>query len=109
MAHTDGKDLRRAAPASIVLPPTWKWVESLPPNIRPSALLRQYPRIANLIAAAWGDRKSFDTYMDSLLADKRGNRKGFPPEVLKDLAELRRFYDVAKDDTSVWHTVRKRG
>jgi hypothetical protein len=47
--------------------------------------------------------------MDSLLTDKRGNRQGFPPEVLKDLAELRRFYDVAKDDTSVWHTVRKRG
>jgi hypothetical protein len=93
----------------MLLPPTWKWVESLPPNIRPSALLRQYPRIANLVAAAWGDRKSFDTYMDSLLTDKRGNRQGFPPEVLKDLAELRRFYDVAKDDTSVWHTVRKRG
>ena len=105
----DGKHLRRAAPASMLLPPTWKWVESLPPNVRPSALLRQYPRIANLVAAAWGDRKSFDAYMDSLLTDKRGSRQGFPPEVLKDLAALRRFHEIAKDDTSVWHTVTKRG
>ena len=105
----EGKHLRRAEPASMVIPPTWKWVDSLPPNVRPSALLRQYPRIANLIAATWGDRASFETYMESLLTDKRGNRRGFPPEVLKDLAALRRFHDIAKEDTSVWHTVHKRG
>ena len=108
-ARKDGKHLRRAEPASTLVPSTWKWVEGLPPNVRPSALLRQYPRIANLIAVAWGDKESFDTYTESLLTDKRGNRRGFPPEVLKELMALRDYYDIAKKDTSVWHTVGKRG
>ena len=87
-----------------------KWVETIPPNVRPNALLRQYPRIANLIAAAWKDHKAFSSYMESLLTDKRGNRKGFPPEVLNELVALQRFYEMRnKDDNSVWSDVRRRG
>jgi hypothetical protein len=106
----DGKHQRRGAPANVLIPPTLKWVETLPPNVRPTALLRQYPRIVNLIAAAWRDPQSFDTYMDSLLTDKRGNRKGFPSEILNELDALRRYHEARnKDDNSVWGDVRRRG
>src|SRR5580765_3129132 len=97
----DPKQQRRWAPANILVPPTVKWVESLPPNIRPNTLLRQYARIANLIAAAWKDPKAFDSYMESLLTDKRGNRKGFPKDVMEELIALQRYHAVRnKDDNS---------
>ena len=105
----DRKHLRKAAPATMPLPFAFKWVATLPPNVRPTALLRQYPRIANLIAAAWRDPKAFDTYMESLLTDKRGNRRGFSPEILNELVAVQRYYNIHKDDVSVWHTVGKRG
>jgi hypothetical protein len=110
VAADDPKRLRRGSPANILVPPTLKWVESLPPNVRPNALLRQYPRIANLIAAAWRDPKAFYPYMDSLLTDKRGNRKGFPGEILNELVALQQFYEMRnRDDNSVWGDIGRRG
>jgi hypothetical protein len=109
----DGKDpklLRRGSPATVLVPPTTKWLETLPANVRPHALVRQFPRIANLIAAAWRDPKSFYGYMESLLHDKRGGRKGFPPEILHELVALQQFYEMRnKDDNSVWGDVGRRG
>ena len=106
----DPKQLRRYSPANILIPPTVKWVESLPLNVRPTALLRQYARIANLMAAAWKDPQAFDSYMQSLLTDRRGNRKGFPKAVMDELIALQRYHAMRnKDDNSVWSDVRKRG
>jgi hypothetical protein len=50
--------------------------------------MREFPRIANLIAAAWEDLVQFEMYMDSLLTDKRGGRKGFPGDVIAELGAL---------------------
>jgi len=85
------KHLRKAAPANIALRRTLMWVASLPPTVRPTALVRRFAGIANLIAATWGDEKAFDTYMESLLTDKRGNRKGLPPHVVGELVALQRY------------------
>ena len=105
----DPTQLRRYAPANVLIPPTVKWVESLPANVRPNTLLRQYARIANLIAAAWKDRQAFDSYMQSLLTDKRGNRKGFPKAVMDELIALQRYHAMHnKDDNSVWSDVGRR-
>jgi hypothetical protein len=82
------KRLREAAPADAVLPRTQQWFAALPHDVRPARLLRAYPRVANLIAATWRDLRVFDTYIESLLTDKRGNRRGFPAEVQRELVAL---------------------
>ena len=82
------KHLRKAAPANIALPRTLTWAAALPSWVRPEALLRQYPRIANVIAATWPDPKAFSEYMQSLMTDTRGNRRGFPADVMRELGAL---------------------
>ena len=103
------KHLRKVAPANVPLRRTLTWVAGLPPDVQPTALVGHFARIANLIAASWGDRKTFDAYMESLLTDKRGNRKGFPPEALTELMALQRYRDGLEDDDLGWDTVGKRG
>ena len=90
------KHLRNAAPAGKPLPRTLKWVATLPPNVQPTALLRQYARIANVIAATWQHPTSLRSYLDCLFSDNRGNRQGFPPEVLNELIALKRYHDSLK-------------
>jgi hypothetical protein len=83
--------LRKAAPVNTPLPRTLTWAADLPPEVKPTALMDKYPRIANVLAQTWGDPKEFGAYMESLLTDKRGNRKGFPADVLRDLGALALF------------------
>jgi hypothetical protein len=86
-------------------------MEDLPPDVRPTALLRLHARIANLIAATWGDPKAFGTYMESLLRDTRGNRQGFPPEIVAELVALKQYYDKREEDDHIiiWQSAGKRG
>ena len=91
------KHLRKVAPTDGPLARTLKWSASLPSAVQPTALIRLYPRIANLVAATWRDPKGFAAYMESLLHDQRGNRRGFPSEVRAELATLRRHYDTRNE------------
>ncbi len=100
--------LRKATPANRVFPRTSMWIASLPEAVRPTALARRYPRIANLIAAVWSNADFFHTYMESLLTDRRGNRRGFPPDVLDDLVSLERHYDAVNGRKSPWSSEGKR-
>jgi hypothetical protein len=110
LAEEDSKRLRKAAPASVPLARTLEWSASLPPNVQPTALLRHYARIANVIAAVWGEPKSLRSYMDCLCTDDRGNRQGFPPEVIHELVELREYYDSLDAENPLpWTVVHKRG
>ena len=79
----DGRKRRAAEPANGLLRPTMNWVSTLRPDVRPNALLAKFPRIANLIAALWRDPNSLRRYIDDLLVDKRGNRQGFPLDILR--------------------------
>ena len=88
----DRKRGRKAAPANVPLPRTLAWVESLPSSVKPVALLRQYARIANVLAAAWDDPKATSSYMNCLFRDDRGDRRGFPPDVLRELMALREYH-----------------
>jgi hypothetical protein len=65
------------------------WVGSLADDERPGALLRKYPRIANRLALCWDDPALLDRVFDDLLVDRRGGRRGFPPDVQADLLRLR--------------------
>lgn len=101
--------LRKATPANRAFPRTLAWVSTLPQEVRPTALVRRYPRIANLIVAVWANADYFRAYMDSLLTDKRGNRRGFPPDVLDNLVSLQRYHDaVAGPNAPGWTAVTKR-
>jgi len=85
--------LRKARPAAEPLPVTFKWLAQLPPDVRPFHLLRQFPRVANAMATSWSYRENCRTVLYDLLIDKRGNRKGFPDDVLRELLALRRYFE----------------
>ena len=46
-----------------------------------------FARIAKAITTLWGD-KACDQYFDKLIVDDRGNRQGFPREVLSAIMKL---------------------
>jgi hypothetical protein len=104
------KRRRKARPVNVPLLRTLDWVARLPPSVIPIALLRQYVRIANVIAATWDDSNSFRSYVDGLFRNDRGNRKGFPPNILRELQMLREYRaTLDAEDVSSWAVVRKRG
>lgn len=80
--------LRRAQPASVLVPRTAQWLSEIPEKLRPKALAAQFPRIANLICASWPDPAAREKYLADLLTGGRPNRKGFPPAVLRELQRL---------------------
>jgi len=83
--------LRKSNPANIVLPRTRKWLDSLPPDVRPTALAEQFPRIVNLIAMDWSNLRAAQKLLDGYVIDQRGGRKGFPPQIAKELKALRHY------------------
>ena len=89
---------RKAVPANVPLPRTLSWVKGLPSSVKPTALLRHYARIANVLAAAWHDPKAVSSYMDCLFADERGDRKGFLPDVSRELLALREYHATLNAD-----------
>jgi hypothetical protein len=52
---------------------------------------RGFPRIAEKIRALWGKR-ALDDYFGKLVVDDRGNRQGFPLEVLSAILEVARLH-----------------
>ena len=100
--------LRKATPVNRLFPRTSAWLSALPDDIRPTALVRRFPRIVNLIVAVWGNADVFHTYMKSLLTDTRGNRRGFPPDVLDDLVSLQRYHDAVTGTRSSWNAAHAR-
>jgi len=82
---------RKAQPAEVLLPPTQRWLDSLPVESRPQALVKQFPRLANLIAANWSSPSDCSEFIYSLLHDRRGGRRGFPREVMDDIIILRMY------------------
>ena len=84
---------RAKEPATGLLRPTAQWASALPREVVPHGLLSKFPRICNLLAVLWQDPGSLRLYVDDLLVDKRGNRQGFPLEILRELFALRAHYD----------------
>jgi len=93
VAEIDATFVRKAAPNNQPFPATFKWIASLPREVRPLALLQQFPRIANMLAQSWHDPAAFREYMFDLLIDRRGSREGFPQDVRSELLRLRAYFD----------------
>jgi hypothetical protein len=87
--------MRKSSGSNVLQRFTIQWAETLPPKAQPHTLMREYPRIANMIALMWTEptRTGFDNYMESLLVDHRGTRRGFPPQVASELITLRDAFD----------------
>ena len=91
---TEFVHLRKAKPIDHLLPMCTKWLMSLPEHVRPIALANQYPRIANLLALDWNKPAACRRDLDDLLIDhRRGNRRGFPLDVHRELEALRDYYE----------------
>ena len=71
---------------------TFKWLATLPAEVRPMATARQYPRIANRIGELWGNCEYSRLYMQGLLKDRRSGRKGFPALIRRELETLQTYY-----------------
>jgi hypothetical protein len=70
------------------------WLSQLPPEVRPRALATHYPRIFNKIAELWARPLLCEKYLDELLMDERGTRKGFPPDVANELTALKMHFNA---------------
>lgn len=64
------------------------WMLSLPAAARPKALCEQFPRIANHLAEHWHDLPGTRMDLMRLLADERGQRKGFSLQVQQEIGRL---------------------
>jgi hypothetical protein len=75
-----------------LLSSTIDWLASLPLHVRPLALATKFPRVANRIALEWKEPSACRRDFEDLVYDNRGNRTGFPPDVLVELLALRDHY-----------------
>jgi len=100
---------RRGNPADEPLPLTVTWAAKLPPDVRPMVTLRTFGRIGNALAASWTDPAAFLRYIDELFVDRRGNRQGFPPEVMEELFALRAYFEeLHPSERKRWEIANKR-
>jgi hypothetical protein len=101
--------VQRASQSSAVLrDATTLWMAGLPQAVRPITLARKFPRIANSIAELWRRVARCEEYLDTLVVDLRGDRKGFPPEVAQELTALRSYYsELHPHNQSAWDLVER--
>jgi hypothetical protein len=67
------------------------WLATLPAGIRPLRTGLLYPRIVN-IGDLWSQCEYSRLHFQSLLIDRREERKGFPSEVKAELEALQHYY-----------------
>jgi len=90
-SSSDPRNRRSLQPLNQQLPATAKWAAGVPVEVQPQALLQTFPRIANTLARLWHDNIGLRNYLDELLVDRRGGRRGFPPEIQSELLILRAY------------------
>ncbi len=76
-------------------------MRTLAPEIYPNASIERLPRIINQLALHWRHPDECRRYFDELLNDERGDRQGFPFEIVVELTNLKqehaRQYPTAMD------------
>jgi hypothetical protein len=75
----------------------FNWLAALPAAARPTALARHYPRIVNRVAELWSQPRQCERYLDELMLDRRGDRKGFASAVASELAALKLHFVSTTD------------
>ncbi len=69
------------------------WLRKLPERRRPLRLCEHFPRVANRIAFCWPEPDMTRQLLEDLLVDRRGNRRGFPSSVQRELRRLADYND----------------
>lgn len=114
--HGDGKPPKKAdysaerarQPRPVLLDATVAWIAELPIEVRPLALARRFPRIANSICDMWRRVARCEEYLDTLVVDRRGDRSGFPADVAQELTVLRNHYaELHPSNRSSWDLVER--
>ncbi len=91
-----------------LLESTKRWMYELPASVRPVETAKLFPRIVNKLAELWKRPSRCDEYFQTLLLDKRGGRKGFPPAVGLELGALADHYaKLFPYKHSIWSDVRR--
>ncbi len=85
-------DKRKRTVEEPLLNTTRTWLASLPQDVRAVELARQFPRIANRLRHLWKQVARCEEYLDDLLVDRRGTRKGFPSKIGEELEALREYH-----------------
>lgn len=75
---------------------TAQWILTLPLQVRPLALSRRFPRVANQLAKAWDEPAIFEARLDEYLGCDRPVRKGFPADVCADLLKLKNYFQQVR-------------
>ena len=101
---------RRSTVAEKLTPETLRWLTELPVSARPQQLAAELPRIGNAISRLWSIPAACLAYLDELLIDKRGNRRGFPKEILLELATLKSHFqtDIHPTPRTAWEEISER-
>jgi hypothetical protein len=76
---------------------TLAWFKGLPEPIRPVQCARLHPRVLNDIAALWRLPARCAVLLDELLADDRGERRGFSDGVTQELRRLQAYLQALSE------------
>lgn len=102
----DWESERQPARAEPLIETTAAWLASLPLEVRPRELARQFPRIANKLCELWKRPTQCELYIKKLIMDDRGGRKGFPLAVAAEVSALADYYaTVYPYRHSIWDDV----
>src|SRR4051812_29773373 len=71
---------------------TIRWLATLPRRVRPLATGSKFPRVVNRICDLWSQCEYTRLYLQSLLIERRADRRGFPPEIRQELETLQQYY-----------------
>lgn len=83
-------------------PEAVRFLGGLPPQATAVQCGARYPRLVNRMAALSGKSSELLAYVVELSSSKSGGRQGFPEDVAKELASLRRYLESKTVDTGVW-------
>ena len=101
---------RKPQPPETLAAETIRWLAGLPADVRPRRLPIQFPRIANRLGSRWSERQTCLVCLEDLLIDKRGTRRGFPLDIVVELAALKNYFEtvVHSQPQTVWDEVAER-
>lgn len=104
MDHTEE---RKAHPTEVLLPVTEDYLRNTPGLKYPQALASQFPRIVNELVAAKAEPDKLKAVFRELTHDHRGQRHGFPFDVLMDIHDLGEFMLGEHDQGFVMDDINK--
>lgn len=75
----------------VLLSSAHHWLRLVPRSLMPIQLCRHHPRLANRLAQTWHDAVVADAFLRELMVDRRGDRRGFAPRVVAEIARIQRY------------------